>query len=208
MRAIHRLRYSFVDTPTSVGAQSRARRWDRLAATFPDLAQMSVIDLGGRFETWRGAPVRPAHLHVVNLEAADGEIPEWAEFTHADVCEPPDAIARRRYDLVFSNSVIEHVGGPMNRARFAETAREAADRHWVQTPYRYFPVEPHWLFPGSSSCLCLPRWSSRAAGRCRTPRPPTTSGPSATHWRSTCWAAPRCSCCSPTRRSSPSEWQR
>ena len=23
----------------------------------------------------------------------------------------------------------------------------AADRHWIQTPYRYFPVEPHWLFP-------------------------------------------------------------
>ena len=23
-----------------------------------------------------------------------------------------------------------------------------ADRHWIQTPYRYFPVEPHWLFPG------------------------------------------------------------
>jgi hypothetical protein len=23
-----------------------------------------------------------------------------------------------------------------------------ADAHWVQTPYRYFPIEPHWLFPG------------------------------------------------------------
>ena len=23
-----------------------------------------------------------------------------------------------------------------------------AARHWIQTPYRYFPIEPHWLFPG------------------------------------------------------------
>jgi hypothetical protein len=30
----------------------------------------------------------------------------------------------------------------------ASVVHEAADHHWVQTPYRYFPVEPHWLFPG------------------------------------------------------------
>jgi hypothetical protein len=32
--------------------------------------------------------------------------------------------------------------------RFAAAVHELAARHWVQTPYRYFPVEPHWLFPG------------------------------------------------------------
>jgi hypothetical protein len=51
------------------------------------------------------------------------------------------------YDLVFSNSVIEHVGGHAQRVRFADSVHNLAQRHWVQTPYRYFPIEPHWLFP-------------------------------------------------------------
>ncbi|MEI6506629.1 MAG: methyltransferase type 11, partial [Planctomycetota bacterium] len=52
------------------------------------------------------------------------------------------------FDLVFSNSLIEHVGGHASRLELAEAVRDLAPRHWVQTPYRYFPLEPHWLFPG------------------------------------------------------------
>jgi hypothetical protein len=51
-------------------------------------------------------------------------------------------------DLVFSNSLIEHLGGPARRAQFADVVYGLAPRHWIQTPYRYFPIEPHWLFPG------------------------------------------------------------
>lgn len=139
------MRKRIVAGPAARRREERAR-W--LADTFPDLDQMSVIDLGGRVLTWERAPVRPKRVHVVNLEPLPAEIPEWAEVDHADACALPEHIASRRYDLVFSNSVIEHVGGHANRQRFADAVHRMADAYWVQTPYRYFPVEPHWMAPG------------------------------------------------------------
>jgi hypothetical protein len=145
---LHSLRWRIVDNPDSLGARLQERRAHWLADTFPDLAQMSLIDLGGRIATWERAPVRPKRVHVVNLEPPPAEVPEWAETDHGDACALPAHIARRRYDVVFSNSVIEHVGGHERRLRFAESVHLLADAHWVQTPYRYFPIEPHWLVPG------------------------------------------------------------
>lgn len=145
---LHSLRWRLVDGPDSWGARRRSRRWLWLTDTFPDLAEMSVIDLGGRVDTWQRAPVRAKHVHVVNLEPRPAQLPAWAEADHADACALPEAIAKRRYDLVFSNSVIEHVGGHERRLRFADAVRILAGAYWVQTPYRYFPVEPHWVAPG------------------------------------------------------------
>jgi len=143
------LRTRIVDAPDSWGARRRMRRWNWLVETFPGLDQMSVIDLGGSVESWRRSPVRPKHVHVVNLEEQPGEVPAWAEVDYGDACELPERIASRRYDLAFSNSVIEHVGGHERRLRFAKAIRTLADAYWVQTPYRYFPVEPHWVAPGA-----------------------------------------------------------
>jgi hypothetical protein len=149
MTAISTLRNRFVDGPGSVGARKRAQRWEWLRETFPDISRMSVIDLGGTGESWQRAPVRPASVHVVNLEPGElGDLPTWIRADQGDACDLPDRILTGHYDLVFSNSVLEHVGGFARRTRFSETVRALADRHWVQTPYRYFPIEPHWLFPG------------------------------------------------------------
>jgi hypothetical protein len=141
-----------VDSPTSVGARHRARRWDLVAARFPDLARMEVVDLGGTVEAWRRAPVRPARVTVVNLFEPGDSDESWLVPVTGDACAAREALERagraQRYDLVFSNSLIEHVGGHAQRAALATEIRELAPRHWVQTPYRYFPVEPHWLFPG------------------------------------------------------------
>ena len=130
----------------------RARRAGWLAQQFPDLAEMSVIDLGGRASSWVQAPVRPKHVHIVNLEGETGleagELPSWAEVDFGDACDLPGTILSRHYDLVYCNSVLEHVGGHERRLRLAEAVHKLAGSHWVQTPYRYFPVEPHFVAPG------------------------------------------------------------
>jgi hypothetical protein len=141
------LRRRFVDAPGSLGDRRRTKRASWLIQAFPDLAQMSVIDLGGRLSSWQDAHVRPKHVHIVNLEDEALDVPDWAEVDHGDACELPPSILNRRYDLVFSNSVIEHVGGHERRQRMADAVHKLADNYWVQTPYRYFPIEPHWVAP-------------------------------------------------------------
>lgn len=146
MSAAHSLRYRFVTAPGSAGERRRVRRWEWLSAAFPDIGSMDVLDLGGVASSWMRGPVRPASVHVVNLLPHDGDLPPWIRATQGDACDLPPA-ARGRYDLAYSNSVIEHVGGHHQRQRLADTVHTMAAAHWVQAPYRYFPVEPHWLFP-------------------------------------------------------------
>jgi hypothetical protein len=148
MGQLHQLRNRLVDAPGSVGERRRSGRWERLRATFPEIESMSVMDLGGTAEAWQRAPLRPASVHVVNLEPEPEDLPDWIRADQADATALPPTIIGANYDLVFSNSVIEHVGGHVQRMRFADAIHKLAGRHWVQTPYRYFPIEPHWLFPG------------------------------------------------------------
>jgi ubiquinone/menaquinone biosynthesis C-methylase UbiE len=52
------------------------------------------------------------------------------------------------FEWVFSNAVIEHVGGWKEQERFAnEIRRVAAKGYFVACPNRYFPIEPHTLLP-------------------------------------------------------------
>ncbi|MQW74799.1 methyltransferase type 11 [Nocardioides sp. dk4132] len=147
-----RLRELMVDSPSSVGARRRAGRWELFARLFPSVEQMRVLDLGGTTEAWRRAPVRPADVVVLNLLEPGESTEPWLHPVLGDACTArrslEEAGAPTAYDLVFSNSLIEHVGGHAQRAALAREVHALAPRHWVQTPYRYFPLEPHWLCPG------------------------------------------------------------
>jgi SAM-dependent methyltransferase len=52
----------------------------------------------------------------------------------------------RAFPIVFSNSVIEHVPRDL-QPTFASEIRRVGERYFVQTPNRYFPIEPHYQMP-------------------------------------------------------------
>lgn len=140
------LRGLFVGRDRSLAERLRLRRWELIQAELPELPEMNVLDLGGTLSWWMRAPVRPGHVTVVNLEVNDEDKP-WLTAIVGDACQAESLFPGQSFDLVFSNSLIEHVGGHNARRALARCIRSLAPRYFVQTPYRYFPVEPHWVFP-------------------------------------------------------------
>lgn len=140
----------------SVSARARDRRWKVFTDTFPDVGEMTVLDIGGDVRAWRLAPVRPKKLILLNIFEQEVE-EDWITALVGDACEPPADLPAA--DMVYSNSVIEHVGGHFRRVQFAETVHRC-ERYWVQTPSRNFPIEPHFMFPGLQH---LPRRAQMAA---------------------------------------------
>ena len=51
------------------------------------------------------------------------------------------------FDVVFSNSVIEHLYTKDKQQKMADEMRRVGKSYHVQTPNYFFPIEPHWLFP-------------------------------------------------------------
>ena len=63
-----------------------------------------------------------------------------------DACEMAE-IQDHAFDLVHSNSVIEHVGSWGQMKRMATEIDRVGNAYYLQTPYFWFPIEPHFVAP-------------------------------------------------------------
>jgi hypothetical protein len=103
-----------------------------------------ILDVGGAPDTWQDLPVHP-NVTLLNTPRTREEMARAAAWVAGDgrMLPFPD----RAFDIVFSNSVIEHVGGPESQQRFAREVMRVGRAFWVQTPNRRFPLEQHLLTP-------------------------------------------------------------
>ena len=138
----------------------RSKRMRRFEHTFGITAVTRILDVGGTPLNWSFLSVRP-RLTILNMPRAKEPVPPDVAWVAADGRALP--FRDQSYDIVFSNSVIEHLGSRADQRRFAAEVARVGVRYWVQTPNRWFPVEPHLLTP---LLHFLPKkWQGRIARR-------------------------------------------
>ena len=110
-----------------------------------------LLDVGGDFGM--NGEFLPMYSRFHNVTILNRQAPDrralsnsHIKFIQGDGCDMP--FEDRQFDWVFSNAVIEHVGGWDKQKRFANEIRRIAKHgYFVATPNRYFPVEPHTYLP-------------------------------------------------------------
>jgi SAM-dependent methyltransferase len=123
--------------------RARARRHARFLALVAPSAQTRILDVGCGALGLRGlAP----DLNITGVDLV--ERPSYpGPFVRADAAERLP-FADGEFDLVYCNSVVEHIEAA-RRPAFAAELRRVARGWYVQTPARSFPIEPHSLLPGA-----------------------------------------------------------
>jgi len=108
-----------------------------------------ILDVGGEAVYWDIAKDylhgRNVHITLLNLRGSGTSTPQFSS-VDGDATKLGH-LADMSFDLVHSNSVIEHVGNWNAMAAMAEHVRRLAPKYFVQTPYFWFPVEPHVRLP-------------------------------------------------------------
>lgn len=143
-------RMSDIDNPNSLSAQMRNRRFAFFRQLVEGLPRpLSILDVGGSLGFWQRGNFDSEPgitLTLLNLGQPRGELPPNFSFMVGDARHMPE-FADGQFDVVFSNSTIEHVGDLDDQRRMAQEVQRVGKRYFVQTPNRYFPIEPHFLFP-------------------------------------------------------------
>lgn len=108
-----------------------------------------ILDVGGTHEFWSLMGLEQSDsVKVVLLNVGPQVVPSPQFESVIGDARNLTQYADGAFDVVFSNSVIEHLGpSKADLAKMAGEVMRVGKRYFVQTPNKYFPLEPHFLFP-------------------------------------------------------------
>ena len=121
-----------------VGNCFRYRRVQYFLKEFCVSGNEKILDVGGEPYFWEQID-RVKNITILNLHKVIGN--EKIKSCQYDGGRFP--FSDGEYDIVFSNSTIEHVGGFLDQKLFAREIQRVGKRYFVQVPSYWFPYEPH-----------------------------------------------------------------
>jgi SAM-dependent methyltransferase len=143
-----------------ISLRSRRRKLALFHETMRPTAETTVLDVGvdelgfgdaegacgtlNFFEEYYPWPERVTALGL-SEGARFGERYPQVRYVQGDALDLP--FADGEFDVVFSNAVVEHVGGRERQRRFVAEALRVGRRVFLTTPNRWFPIEVHTLLP-------------------------------------------------------------
>jgi 2-polyprenyl-3-methyl-5-hydroxy-6-metoxy-1,4-benzoquinol methylase len=112
---------------------------------------VKILDVGGTLDFWKKSELinstQTIQLTVLNMSPMEVD-PKYqnVKTVVGDARNMPE-FADDEFDVVFSNSVIEHVGDYRDQQMMSQEILRVGKRYFIQTPNLYFPIEPHFVFP-------------------------------------------------------------
>ena len=109
-----------------------------------------IVDIGGTESFWDTVGINflkkmNVKITLVNLKKTQIKNKNIFKSIIGDGCKL--RFKDKKFDISFSNSVIEHVGDCKMMKKFASEMKRTAKVFYCQTPNFWFPIEPHFLFP-------------------------------------------------------------
>lgn len=145
----------------------RAKRWSHFLRTFELSPSTPILDVGGHPGEWMAGVEVPVSVTVANIGPWPESLNAPARFVYREADARALPFDDGAFEIAYSNSCIEHMGSWEDQQKFAQEIRRVGRKLYVQTPYRWFPIEPHFLaffvhwLPRSWSTRLLPKLSLR-----------------------------------------------
>jgi 2-polyprenyl-3-methyl-5-hydroxy-6-metoxy-1,4-benzoquinol methylase len=109
---------------------------------------IQILDVGGTASFWKRSQIPNipgVRITLLNLHLEKSNHPHIRSMI-GDATEMKN-FEDKEFDLVFSNSVIEHLYTFENQNKMAREIQRVGRKYFVQTPNRYFPIEAHYALP-------------------------------------------------------------
>ena len=109
---------------------------------------VKILDVGGTISYWQTMKLADMpEIKLTLLNICEGENQGCNVENCVGDARNLHQFSDKQFDVVFSHSVIEHLGNYHDQCQMAKEILRVGKNYFVQTPNYYFPLEPHFLFP-------------------------------------------------------------